>query len=223
MSAAQECQRFGNVAVNLPGRALSAALNPRAAAAAAILVIAGAFAIVSWSRPQLSEAIGDAAAHGVAGFNTVAAMLSARSPRDRPAGELASLKPKRQAAPHERALAKVRPAAPASVANIVAPPPAAPAFVPPIASAPLYNVVAPPPLLPAETLIPGAPPVVFPAISPPGGGGVVVPPVQTPIVTPVTPLTPATPLPEPSSWAMMLIGLVLMGRIVGRGGAAASG
>jgi hypothetical protein len=197
----------------------SAVKNPRTAAGVAILSIAGAFVLAAWSPSELNQAVDDAAAHGIVGFNTVAAMIASRSPGERPDGALASLKSKRQAAPHERALAKVRPAAP-TLASIVAGPSTPPVVVvPPIAATPLFNTVVPTPIVPAATPIPGGPPGGFPAITPPGGGGLIVPPIVTPAVTPVTPVTP---LPEPSSWAMMLIGLVLVGRIVGRKGAAAS-
>jgi hypothetical protein len=195
--------------------------NPWSIASVAALSIAAASALVISSRPEVNQAVENAAAHGVAGFNTVAAMIAARSPGERPAGELASLKPKRHVAPHERALAKVRPAAPTTLATIVAPVGSPPAFIPSVAAtAPLFNTVAPPLIVPAEIPIPGAPTSGFPPITPPGGGGLIVPPILTPSVTPVT---PATPVPEPSSWAMMLVGLVLMGRIIARKGAAASG
>ena len=219
--------------------AAPAARTPWIAAGAALLVLAGAIAIFFWSSPDFKRAFGNAANHGVAGvsnavnrglagLNSVAAMIAARSPGARPAGELASLKHKRLAVPHERALAKVRRAPTGTLASIVGPPELPPAVVPPAAATPLFNAVAAPPVTPAEAVIPGGPPGGFPAITPgPGGGGIIGPPFLTPGTptpgTPGTPSTPAAPVPEPSSWAMMLLGLVLMGRIVGRSRGMAAG
>jgi hypothetical protein len=209
--------------VSLAAKAAAVAKSPRTAVGAVLLALAAASAITTWTRPDVKQAIGDVASRGVAGFNSVAALIAARSPGERPAGELASLKSKRQAAPHERALAKVRRAAPGTLASIVAPSAAPPVIVPPIAAAPLFNAVAPPPVIAAATPISGAPPGGFPAITPlpGGGGGVIVPPVVIPS-SPVIPVTPAAPLPEPSAWAMMLIGLVMIGRLVERSRATAT-
>jgi hypothetical protein len=215
--------------VSAAAKTLAAVKSPRTVAGAAILALSAAIALVSWSRPDVRQSIGNAASHGIAGFNSVAAMIAARSPGDRPEGALASLKLKRQAAPHERALAKVRPAAPGTLAGIAGPAAMPPAVALPLSATPLFNALVPPPVIPAQTLIPGGPPGGFPAITPlPGGGGLIVPPIAPPAapipVTPGSPGTPATPVPEPSAWAMMLIGLVFIGRIVGRSrGAAANG
>lgn len=115
----------------------------------------------------------------------------------------------------------------------------------PAAVSPLYNAVAAAPatLIPAAGQPPVGGPgggSVFPSISPPGGGGgvifppvvipsapdtpippVIVPPVIVPpIVVPpviVPPVTPSvSPVPEPATWAMMLIGFVLIGWITRR-------
>jgi hypothetical protein len=214
--------------VSAAAKAVAAVKSPRTVAGAAILALSAAIALVSWSRPDVRQSIGNAASHGIAGFNSVAAMIAARSPGDRPEGALASLKLKRQAAPHERALAKVRPAAPASLAGIVGPAAMPPAVALPLAATPLFNAVVPPPVVLAQTLVPGGP-GGFPGITPlPGGGGLIIPPIAPPAApvpgTPGSPGTPATPVPEPSAWAMMLLGLVFVGRIVGRSrGTAAHG
>ena len=64
---------------------------------------------------------GNAAASLKALGNTVAQIFESRSPGERLTGALASLKPKRQAAIHERALPKIRqPAAAISVSTVSA-------------------------------------------------------------------------------------------------------
>lgn len=147
---------------------------------------------------------------GVGGMKTVADMLLGRSPGERAAGALANLKHKHLAAPHERALPKLRNAPPVSPLAAIVAAPAAP--LPPVAAAPaigtpLYNVVTTPPVV-AEA----PPPTLFPAMPPPPpGGGLIIPPVVTPIVPP-SPSQPS-PVPEPATWAMMLIGFVFIGRI----------
>lgn len=210
--------------MTVAGRATALAKSWQGIAGAALLVIAAAVGISSWpgQGPGVKQAINGAANHGIPGFNSVAALIGARSPGERPEGELASLKQKRfAAAPHERALAKTRSPAAGTLASIVGPPAAPPVVVPPVAAAPLINTVAPPPVLAAATPIAGVPPGGFPGFVPlpGGGGGVILPPVNTPSTPPVTPAppitpTPAAPVPEPSAWAMMLLGLVIMGRVV---------
>jgi hypothetical protein len=146
--------------------------------------------------------------------NTVAGIFGSRSPGERVGGALASLKHKKLAL-HERALPKVRgPISP--LAGIVGAPP-----VPPIAAVPetpLYNVVnGAPTAIPAVAASPlpgGVPPIVFPGITPlpGGGGGIIFPPIveTPPVIPPVIP--PTTPgVPEPASWAMMLIGFGMIG------------
>lgn len=160
--------------------------------------------------------------NGINAVKSVADLLAGRSPGERAEGTLANLKHPRRAALHERALPKVRrPAATSPLAGIVGAVPVPPADVLPPASAPLYNVVAGGPGAPVGlTPPPGGGSVIFPAIPPPGGGGGVIipPPVTTPPVTPpitppiVVPPTPTGSVPEPSSWAMMLMGFAMIGR-----------
>jgi len=206
--------------------ALASSVATRRGALVAAFVVALAAALgVAIFRPELipgragpvGEAVSSQVAKGVANVealgSTVADILAGRSPGERLAGVLANLKHKRAPALHQRALPKVRrPANP--LGAIVAAPP-----VPPIVPAPetpLYNVVngTPAPVVAAATPIPGGTPVVFPGFTPPpsGGGGFVTPPiVEVPVTPPVTP--PITPsVPEPSTWAMMLIGFALIGR-----------
>jgi hypothetical protein len=66
-----------------------------------------------------------------------------------------------------------------------------------------------------------APPAFFPAMAPPPGGGFVVPPVVTQVVPPVPPEVPPPAVPEPGTWAMMLIGFAFVGWNARRCGRAA--
>lgn len=195
--------------------AIAVLKDPRTAAGAALLSVAVAVGLATWSRPDVEHAIGNVARRGMAGFDTVAALMAARSPGERPEGELASLKMKRHPIPHERALAKVRPAVPETLANIVGPVEGAPLFAPPFTPSPSFELLGSPALIPAATPIPGIP-GGFPAITtPPGGGGLIVPPINTPS-PPVIPGSPTPSVPEPGTWAMMLIGLMVTAQIVKR-------
>jgi hypothetical protein len=179
-------------------------------AAAIIFAIAAALSIATFSRTNLAKAVGDAASAGVDNLKTVAAMLADRSPGRRPEGALASLKHRKQPSLHERALPKVRrPESP--LAAIIGTPPVPPVELPP--TMPLYNMVSgPPDVVPPTTLVTGGPP---PGPPPGGGGGIVVPPgtEDTPNV-PTTPVTPA--VPEPATWAMMLLGFAMVGWAIRR-------
>jgi hypothetical protein len=205
-------------------RGLAASLaTPRNAAIASVLGLVTALVIAIASNGDFAKTVGDGVDHGVSGIKTVAAMLDKRSPGERTSGALASLKHKRQAVVHERALAKVR--RPGPLANLVGTPLIPPVTPPPALPTPLYNLVAggPPVLVPPAAIVPGGPPngggpPIFTAISPPGGGGggvIVPPPVLT--STPVVPEVPVTSaVPEPTTWAMMLVGLALIGRALRR-------
>lgn len=198
---------------------------------AALLLIGGALALaVATYRPDLLPKGGESVAGRVAtdvgqqagdAVKTVAGLFGLRSPGERTAGALASLKQKRQPPLHERALAKVRRPVSPSAAIVAAPP--IPAIVP-VAS---YDAIAGPkpsvPAIPiALTASPGGIPVVFPFTPLPGGGGggVIVPPpvtITSPPGTPSVPVTVITPgVPEPGSWALMLIGFVMIGGFVRR-------
>ncbi|MCA1653823.1 MAG: PEPxxWA-CTERM sorting domain-containing protein [Sphingomicrobium sp.] len=144
------------------------------------------------------------------------AMLSARSPGARATGQLADTKARKvaAAAPHERALAKVRPpeALPETfVKPLFAPqlPVEAQAILPslfPIAAAPLLTPVG------------ASVPPVLGFVPPPGGGGVPTPPGITPPGITPTPTTTVTPpaVPEPGSWALMLMGFSVAGAALRR-------
>jgi hypothetical protein len=193
--------------------------TPRNAAIAGVLgLLAAALAVSSLSNDDFAKEVGDGVTQGVNGIKSVAAMLNGRSPGERAQGALANLKQKRHSAVHERALAKVR--RPGPLANLVGTPLISPVMPPPASPTPLYNLVAggPPMIVPPAAIVPGGPPngggpPIFTAISPPGGGGggvIVPPPVLT--STPVVPEVPVTSaVPEPTTWAMMLVGFALIG------------
>jgi hypothetical protein len=182
-------------------------------AAAIVLAIAAALSVATFSRTNFAKALSDAASDGLDNVKTVAAMLADRSPGQRPEGALASLKHKKQSILHERALPKVRKAE-SPLAGIVGTPP-----VPPIEMAPetpLYSMVsAAPDVVPPTSIVPGAAPPGSNAPPPGGGGGIVVPPGTTD--TPSVPTTPVTPaVPEPATWAMMLVGFAMVGWAIRR-------
>lgn len=184
----------------------------RAAVAAIVIAIAAVLAVATFWRTNVANVVNGAASAGLNNLQTVAAMLSDRSPGQRPEGALAALKHKRQPALHERALPKVRqPLSP--LAAIIGAPPVPP--VEALPTMPLYSMVAGPPVvLPQLSIVPGNSPPG--SNMPPPGGGIVVPP-GTPTETPIVPVTPVTPaVPEPNSWAMMLLGFALVGWAVRR-------
>lgn len=153
---------------------------------------------------RLVQAAGAGIGQAIDGVKAVAALIAGRSPGERAAGELASLKHKRLPALHERALPKIRRVPPSSpLASIVTPPEAPPAIVPPVGT-PLFSAVNPSSA--ASSVLGKAPPTFFPAIPPPPGGGFIVPPIVTQVVPPAPPEVPPPAVPEPGSWAMMLMG-----------------
>lgn len=179
--------------------------------------IAAALSVATLSSPRLAHALDEGVSHSIQGVQTVAAMLAERSPGERPEGALANLKPKRQAALHERALPKVRGPAP-TVFEALAGPPPSPLLAPP-PEAPLYAAVASPPtpIIPPTGGAAGGPPVLSNIPTPGGGGGGgFTPPIVTTTATPDVPPTPASPVPEPASWGMMILGFALMGRALRR-------
>ena len=199
------------MSVTTAPKALAPLRTRRAAAAGLILALAAAASVATFSRTDLARAVEDAGSAGLNNIKTVAAMLADRSPGERPGGALASLKHKRLPALHERALPKVRkPESP--LAGIVGSPPVPPVEAPP--ATPLYSMVAGPPVELPPVSVTGGPPGGGPPgsnIPPPGGGGGIVVPPGTE-VTPNIPVTPVTPaVPEPNSWAMMLLGFALIG------------
>ena len=203
-------------------------LNRRAAAAALGVGAAAALVLASLSNPRLARAVGEEIGAGLQRIQTVAAMLAERSPGERPEGALANLKPKRSAMLPASELPAVRGPGPAAYRALAGPPTPAP-LIPP--QAPLFTTVAggPPESIPPVVLPtpggPGGPPILS-TIPPPGGGGGgggVFIPTPTPLATPEVPPTPAAPVPEPATWAMILLGFAMIGGTVrARGGRAAT-
>jgi len=205
----------------MPVTALRWKIARRDGIAAAGLGAVAALSVATFSSPRFAHAVGEGLSESVQGVKTVAAMLAERSPGERPEGALASLKHKRQAALHERALPKVRGPGPTAYEALAGPPPSSPLAPPP--QAPLYTTLAGGPPVPVPTTVPpgtpggGGPPVLS-DIPPPGGGGgggFAPPPIIT-TAAPEVPQTPATPVPEPATWAMMILGFALIGRTLRR-------
>jgi hypothetical protein len=198
-----------------PGGSL---MTRRNAVIAVLLALAAVVGLAIATRPDLANLAGDrfgsavsqGVKDGVQGIKTVAAMMAERSPGERAKGALASLKHKRVAELHERALPKVRaPSPPISpLAAIITAPPTPPAL-PPVAQTPLFGLVAAPPVVPPVTGGGGGSTLVGPPsfsdIPPPGGGGgSIVPPI-------VTQELPPPAVPEPDTWALMLLGFAFTG------------
>ena len=180
---------------------------------------AAALSLATFSNPRFAHAVSDRLGEGLQGMKTVAAMLAERSPGARLEGALASLKHKRQAVLHERALPKVRGPYPGYEA--LAGPPPGPPVAPPL-ELPLYTAVAgaPIPLIPPIGNS-GGPPVLYNIPLPGGGGGggaFLAPIAQSTPEVPTVPVTPVTQsaVPEPSTWTMMILGFGLIGRMLGR-------
>ena len=183
-------------------------------AGAIAIGIAAAVSVATVSNPWLGRAVTEGVNEGLHRVQTVASMLAERSPGARPEGALANTKHKRQAAIHERALPKIRgPFAPPTAYEALASPPSTPIAPPP--QAPLFSSLAggPPTTIPPGGSTPGGPPILMEIPSPGGGGGGFTPPIITTTELP-PPVTPS--VPEPATWAMMLLGFTLMGRVLKR-------
>lgn len=208
------------------------ALPRRGALISALVALIAVLAILLLNRPDVMDGVrnafnqgaatvGRGVSQGVNDVKSLASMFTDRSPGARLEALLAVTKDREQPPLHQRALAKLRQPGTAGAppfASLIAPPPGTTLPPPP---APLYNVVTGPPALIAQggppLGVPGGPSFVGGA-PPGGGGGIAVPPSPVPQIAPPPP--PGTPaVPEPSSWAMMLLGLALMGRMLRRGDA----
>ena len=180
--------------------------------------IAAAFSVATWSSPRLAHALDEGISQSIHGVQTVAAMLAERSPGERPEGALAQLKHKKQAALHERVLPKVRGPAPSAYEALAGPPPSPPLAPPP--EAPLYAAVASPPTPIIPVTGGGGGPPILSNIPPPGGGGGGGDSRQPVVTTTATSRSlrrrRVTPVPEPATWAMMILGFALIGRALRR-------
>jgi PEP-CTERM motif len=224
------------------GRRLTASGRARRAKRAAArrrrqMILAGAIAFTAVVAAPLSVAsyLGvEAQIPGVAAAKTFMAMMSERSPGDRTKAELTRAK-HRAAAPKQRALGKITPPPPPKeFVEAIAPPPPKIAEGLPLAAAPATLG----PLLIAPST-PGG--IVFPPSAPtPGGTGGPTPPgvqeptppgVEEPIPPGVEEPTPTTQppppgddepppmpsvVPEPETWATMLLGFGLTGLMMRR-------
>ena len=152
--------------------------------------------------------------------DSVASLFDSRSPGERAAGVLANMKHRKAPALHQRALPKVRKNPVNPLAGIVGAVPTPPVEAPPIAP-PLDKVLSGAPSGPVAISPPPGGTIGgpggggFPGVFVPGGGGggvIIPPPAVNPPVTPPVVTPPTTSgVPEPSTWAMMLLGFLLIG------------
>lgn len=159
-----------------------------------------------WTIGALTGA--DVVEAAVAKAQSLADLIGARSPGARSAGELIKTK-------HSRALAKARPApragverrsaapkiAMAQIAQLLEAPPLVPAAVDFQQPAPLAELGVPPPTL-SGIVLPGSGPG-----NPPGGS----PPATLPGSEPKEPVLVPSAVPEPGTWATMLLGFGMIG------------
>ena len=155
----------------------------------------------------------------------LAELLAQRSPGERTEATLSKHKPA------ERALSRIRPPVPATDQGVVAsaPPPAEDLAtivggLSPVAPVDFAAIPAIPPI--------GAAPPLAAVVGPgPGGGGGILPPgggippegggpATFPTPQPEIPVDTPSAVPEPGTWAMMLMGFGLMGWRIRRGGKA---
>jgi hypothetical protein len=139
---------------------------------------------------------------------SLADLLDQRSPGARTEGELTKTK-------HARALARKRMAAGPKAHQPTAPAPKVnmPDIAQLLESAPPLAAVSLDRPLPLEAI--SSPPPLAAIIAPPPGGGIVIPPGGGPVTFPTElprePVTQPSAVPEPATWAMMLLGFGLIG------------
>jgi hypothetical protein len=178
----------------------------RRVTAVAVALCAAAAAPVSLSLADFGS--GGMVEAAVAKAQSLVDLLEQRSPGRRTEAQLTKTKRK------QAALAQTRP----PVRKPVAPPIASPLTPMEVE---LASIVLPPPeLIPAPVgqVAIAPPPTLGAIVSPPGGGSIVTPPgggggppATIPTPQPHEPVIVTPPVPEPATWAMMLLGFGLIG------------
>lgn len=174
-----------------------------------LLIAGGALVIVTATPLSIAAYMGmDSEFPGVSAAKSFLAMMAERSPGDRTKAELTKTK-QRAAPPTQRALGKItKPEPPKEFVEAIAPPvpkidEIATALAPPVDIGPLLLTPQPP----------GGGGIIIPPSAPPGGGGGPNPP---PPVEPPPPPPPPPAVPEPGTWATMLMGFGLIGWLMRR-------
>ena len=220
------------------GRRLNASGRARRAKRAAArrrrrMALSGAIAFTAVFAAPLSVAsyLGvESSIPGVTSAKSFLAMMAERSPGDRTKAELTRNK-QRAAAPKQRALGKITPPAPPKeFVDAIAPPPPKVTDIAPLAMAPPTTLgpLLIGPSMPGGIVIPPSAPTpggTGGPVSPPGDEPPVQPPPEEPTepVVPVVPVEPVEPtptsppvVPEPGTWATMLVGFGLTGLVMRR-------
>jgi hypothetical protein len=179
------------------------------------LAAAGALAFLAAAPLTMAAYLGtDPLVAGLDNAKSFLAMMSDRSPGGRTSAELVTKHKRAAAAPTEHALGKIHNPAPPPFASAIAPVPPSIAELPPF-----------------ETALANSPPL-FMAPPPPGSGGGIVPTAETPPggggggccgggggggdnPTP-NPTDSPPPVPEPGTWATMLLGFGMTGLLMRR-------
>ena len=171
------------------------------------LAAGGALTIVFAAPLSIAAYLGvDASFPGIETAKSFMAMMAERSPGDRTKGELIKTKQAALAdAPTQRALGKItKPEAPKELVEAIAPSVPVLEELPPVA---LKDDIGPILLTPPPA---GGGIIIPPQAPPPGGGGPNPPPPQPPGENPPPPPPPPA-VPEPGTWATMLLGFGLTG------------
>jgi hypothetical protein len=175
--------------------------------------VSGAVAIVLATPLSIAAYMG--VETSLPGFETAKsflAMMADRSPGDRTKGELTKTKKAAAPAPQQRALGTItKPEPPKEFIEAIAP--QAPTLQEPAQFAPTISglgpLLAPPP--PG-----GGGGILFPPSPPGGGGGGPNPPPPPEEPPPPPPPPPPPAVPEPGTWATMLLGFGLTGWVMRR-------
>ena len=171
-----------------------------------ILAAGGALTLVFAAPLSIAAYMGiDASFPGIEAAKSFMAMMAERSPGDRTKGELIKTKQAALAdAPTQRALGKInKPEAPKEFVEAIAPSVPVIEELPPVA---LKDDIGPILLTPP----PSGGGIITPPQAPPPGGGGPNPPPPPPGENPPPPPPPPA-VPEPGTWATMLLGFGLTG------------